>query len=57
MSLPKQGERGERKIKLNCGDVIAEIKGKGKKKFNYDSLIAEMEKWRKKKKKNFNCDN
>ena len=51
-----EGGRGERKIKLNCDNVIVEIKERGKKKFNYGSLIAEMEKWRKKKKK-LNCDN
>ena len=31
MSLPKQGERGERKIKLTCDNVIAEIKEREKK--------------------------
>ena len=49
----EQGERGERKIKLNCDNVIVEIKERGKKKFNYGSFIAEMEKWRKKKKLNY----
>ena len=54
MSLPKQGERGEKKIKLICGNVIAVIKER-EKKFNYGNLIAEIKGEREKKK--LNCGN
>ena len=45
--ITESGERGERKIKLNCSNVIVKIKGRRKKSL---IMTISLPKWRKKKK-------